>query len=107
VDKLVFAEGIVRAIINKQHQFYVQDKGDDSEHITNIKRTIVAMSDYLKSEGLPKEDVDAVTGNLVQLCKDQYLEESLANRTDEDEKEVREESTIFFDYIYEHEEYPS
>jgi len=46
-----------------------------------------------------------VVDNLIQLSREKYVEESLANR-DEDEKEVIAESTIFFDHVYDHEEYP-
>lgn len=29
MDRLIFAEGIGKAIINRQHQFYVENTGDD------------------------------------------------------------------------------
>ena len=106
MDELIFAEGLGEAIISKQHQFYVEDRSDDLEYISNIKRIITSMSEYLESEGLPRDGISKVVDNLIQISRDQYLEENLANRIDEGEKEVREESTIFFDYVYEHEEYP-
>jgi len=57
MDRLVLAEGIGKAIINKQHQYYVEDQSEDLEHIMNLKRIIVAMSDYLESEGFPGDGI--------------------------------------------------
>lgn len=63
------------------------------------------MSDYLESEGLPGDGIGKVVDNLIQLSREKYIKENLANR-DEDEKEIIEESTVFFDYVYDHEKYP-
>lgn len=63
------------------------------------------MSDYLKSEGLPEEALITVSDNLRQLGKGLFLD-SFATEKDQDVGAIREESGIWFDYIYEHEEYP-
>ncbi len=106
MDELIFAEGIGKAIINRQHQFYVEDKSDDLGHISNIKRIITAMSEYLESEGVPEDGIGNVIDNLIQISRDLYSEGSLENRVGEDEQELIAESEAWFDYIYEHEEYP-
>ncbi len=51
--------------------------------------------------------INTLTDNLRQLCKDPFIDSCLANRDeDEDKQEKKEDSEIYFDYIYEHEEYP-
>ena len=75
------------------------------KHITSLKRIIVAMSDYLESEVLPGEGLITLSDNLRRLGKDLFLD-SFATEKDQDVGAIREESGIWFDYIYEHEEYP-
>ena len=107
MDKLKFAECLGKKIIEAQHDYYRVEKSDDLKHITNIKRIIVAISDYLKSDGLQDEGTDAIAENLRQLSKRLFLESCISNRhEDENEDEVRAESEIYFDYIYKYEKYP-
>ena len=107
MDKLKFAEGLGKKIMEAQHDYFRAEKSDDLEHITNIKRIIVAISDYLKSDGLPGDGINTIAENLRQLSKRLFLESCISNRhEDEDEDEIRAESEIYFDYIYKHEKYP-
>ena len=107
MDKFTFAEGLGETIIKSQHDYFAAGHSDDLNHITNLKRIIVAISEYLKSEGLPENGINTLIDNLRQLCKDPFIDSCLANRDeDEDKQEVKEDSEIYFDYIYEHEEYP-
>ena len=107
MDKLEFAEGLGKKIIEKQHDYLTAGSGEDLEHIPNLKRIIMAISEYLESDGLPKDGIIAVTNNLINLSKDLFIDSCLTNKDEEDEEqEVREESESWFDYIYEHEEYP-
>ncbi|MFH1075430.1 MAG: hypothetical protein V1753_01075 [Pseudomonadota bacterium] len=101
------AEEIGRSIIKKQHEFFTSDQLDDLEHITNIKRIIEGIADYLKSHGLSESDITVVADNLNHFGKNLYIELCCDNR-DKSEKmeEVRSESTAFYDYIFEHGEYP-
>jgi hypothetical protein len=105
MDKLEFAEGLGKSIIERQHEFFVDKSSEDLKHITNLKRIIVAMSDYLKSEGLSGEGLITVLDNLRRLGKGLFLD-SCAAEKDQDVGAIREESGIWFDYICEHEEYP-
>jgi hypothetical protein len=107
MNELTFAEGLGEKIIRSQHDYFAAGHSEDLDHITTLKRIIIAISEYLKSEGLPEDGINDLTDNLRQLCKDLFIDSCLANRDeDENEQEVREESEIWFDYIYEHEEYP-
>ena len=107
MDKLAFAEGLGKKIIKNQNDFFKDDKSDDLAHVTNIKRIIVAISAHLKSEDVPADGINAVAESLKKLSKDLFLTSCLLNKDeDEDEDDVREDSEIWFDYIYEHEEYP-
>jgi hypothetical protein len=106
MDKLSFAEGLGKKIITSQQDSF--EAGNDLEdigHITNIKRIIVAISEYLKSEDMPEDGINAMADSLKQLGKGLFVTGCVSNR-DEDEDDVREDSEIWFDYIYKHEEYP-
>ena len=72
-----------------------------------MTRIIVAISDYLKSEDVREDGINAMADSLRQLGKGLFVTGCVSNKKeDEDEDEFREDSEIWFDYIYEHEEYP-
>ncbi|MCK4728315.1 MAG: hypothetical protein KAT27_05285 [Desulfobacterales bacterium] len=51
MDKLSFAEALGKKIItSQQNSFEAGNDLEDISHITNIKRIILAISDYLKSD---------------------------------------------------------
>ena len=108
MDKLHFAEGLGKKIIkSQQDSFEAGSEFDDLSHITNMKRIIVAISEYLKTEDVPENGINAMVDSLKQLGKELFVAECVSVKDeDEDEDDVREDSEIWFDYIYEHEEYP-
>jgi len=108
MDKLSFAEGLGKKIIKSQQKsFEAGNDLEDLSYITNIKRIIVAISDYLKSEDVPEDGINAMADSLRQLSKGLFVTGCVSNKDeDEDEDEFREDSEIWSDYIYEHEEYP-
>jgi len=108
MDKLSFAEGLGKKIIkSQQDSFEAGSEFDDLSHITNMKRIIVAISEYLKSEDVPEDGINAMADSLKQLGKGLFVTGCVSSKDeDEDEGDVREDSEIWFDYIYEHEEYP-
>ena len=107
MDKLKFAEGLVKKIIEDRHNFFNTETSEDLEHITNIKRMIKSVSDYLKYEGLSEKDVNDLAGELRQFTRSKYVEMCIANKFEgEDDEAVCQESEVLFDYIYENEEYP-
>jgi hypothetical protein len=105
MDKLSFAEELGKKILTSQQDFFKDDHGDDLEHITNVKRIIVAISDHLKSEDVSEDGINAMADSLKQLGKGLFVAGCVSNR-DEDEDEFGEDSEIWFDYIHKHEEYP-
>ena len=107
MEKLKFAEGLGKKIIERQHDFFSTGDGEDLEHITNIKRIIAAISEYLKYEGLSENGINDLADQLIQLARSEYIEMCISNKFEgEDDGVVTEESEIWFDYIYENEEYP-
>ena len=108
MDKLAFAKGLGEKIIkSQQNSFEAGNDLGDLGHITNMKRIIVAISEYLKSEDVPEDGISAMGDSLKQLGKGLFVAECISVKDeDEDEDDVREDSEIWFDYIYEHEEYP-
>ncbi len=73
MGKLGVAAGIGNKIIEGQHDFFDAGNDDELAHITNIKRIIAAISDYLGSEGLPRDEIGTVGDNLRGLFKDLFL----------------------------------
>jgi hypothetical protein len=107
MEKLEFTKGLGEAIIRAQHESFVSEKSENLHHIANLKRIIKAISEYLKSEGLNVESIKGVSDDLENLSRSLFLESSLSSKHDaEDEETVRAESPLWFDHIYEHEEYP-
>jgi hypothetical protein len=107
MEKLEFAKALGEKIIKSQHDYFESNDSEDLGHITNLKRIIVAIAEYLKSEIDSEEEVDDLVEHLRQFSKTLYLSECIKNKDeDENEAEIREESEIWFDYIFENEEYP-
>ena len=107
MEKLEFAKALGEKIIKSQHDYFETNDSEDLGHITNLKRIIVAIAEYLKSEIDSEEEVDDLVEHLRQFSKTLYLSECIKNKDeDENEAEIREESEIWFDYIFENEEYP-
>jgi hypothetical protein len=107
MDRLKFARGLGKMIIEAQHDYFKAGNSQDLEHITNIKRIIAAISGYLDSDGLTKDWISAMAEDLRQLSKKIFVESCISNKyEDEDYEVVRAESETWFDYIYENEEYP-
>ena len=50
MEKLEFAKALGEKIIKSQHEYFVTTKSEDLDHITNLKRIIVAIAEYLESE---------------------------------------------------------
>ena len=107
MEKLKFAEGLGKKIIKDRHHFFDTEESEDLEHITNIKRIIASMSEYLKNEGLSQDGINDLANQLRQFARSKYIEMCISNKyEDEDDEAVCEESEVLFDYIYDNEEYP-
>ena len=107
MEKLEFAKAIGEKVIKSQHDHFATAKSEDLEHITNLKRIIVAIAEYLKSDIVSEDKTDKLVDHLRRFSKTLYLNECIKNKDDnEDEGKIREESDIWFDYIFENEEYP-
>jgi hypothetical protein len=107
MEKLKLAEGLGESIIKDQHDFFTTTKSEDLEHITNIKRIIGSISEYLRPEDLPEDGINSLAEYLKQLARSLYIEACISNKYEgDDDKAVREESEAWFDYIYENEKYP-
>ena len=74
MDILEFAEGLGKKIIKDQHQFFDTEESEDLEHITNIKRIIVSISDYLSTEGVSEDKINDLAGDLRDLARKSYLD---------------------------------
>ena len=64
MEKLKMAKALGEKIIKSHHDFFVATSREDLNHITNLKRMIVAISEYLKSENISKDRVDDLVEHL-------------------------------------------
>jgi hypothetical protein len=107
MEKLEFAKALGEKIIKSQHDHFAATKSEDLEHITNLKRIIVAIAEYLKSDIISENKTDMLVEHLKRFSKTLYINNCIKNKDDnEDEGKIREESEIWFDYIFVNEQYP-
>ena len=107
MDKFAFIEGLGKRIIESHHDFFVDNDSQDLDHIGTFKRTIVTIAEYLKSEGLQEDQINTLIEYYKKISRDLFISTCISNKDyDEDEGLVKKESEIWFDYIYEHEDYP-
>ncbi|MFC1814510.1 hypothetical protein ACFL0M_00925 [Thermodesulfobacteriota bacterium] len=107
MEKVSFATEMGKKIIESQHKYFATGNSEDILHITNIKRIIMAISEYLRSLDVPEDEISSVAEKLRELTKGLFLDSCMANiKEGEDPKEREDDSITWFDYIYENEEYP-
>ena len=107
MEKLEFAKVLGEKIIKSQHEFFKANNSEDLEHITNLKRIVVAISECLKSDNVSEDKVNDLVELFRRFSKTLYLNECIKYKDeDENEGKVREESEIWFDYIFKNEKYP-
>ena len=96
MEKLKFAEGLGKKIIERQHGFFSTGDGDDLEHIANIKRIIASISEYLKYEGLSEDGINDLADQLRQFARSEYIEMCISNKFEgENDGVVTEDSAIY------------
>ncbi len=107
MDIVEVAEAIGKKIIQSQNNYFEDSDSEDLDHITTLKRIIVAISEYLGLEDVPEDKIIGLSRYFRKVSKELYINACITNKSqEEDGAVVREESEIWFDYIYENEEYP-
>jgi hypothetical protein len=100
LEKLEIAKGLGETIIKALHNSFVSQRSEDLHHITSLKQIIMAIAEYLNSEGLNAEGVNGITEHLNGLGKSLFLESCLSSKdATEDEETVRGDSALWFDHI--------
>ena len=107
MEKLELVRTLGEKIIKGQHDYFAAAKIEDLDHITNLKRIIVAIAEYLKSENVSEDKKDDLIEHLRGFSKTLYINNCIKNKNeDENEGQIIKESEIWFDYIFENEKYP-
>ena len=107
MDKFEIAEELGKKIIQRQQDFFAEGNSEDLNHITNQKRIITSIAEYLESDNLPAHQIKQIDVQLRQTVKELFINTCISNKDDdEDEATAKESSEIWFDYIYENEKYP-
>jgi hypothetical protein len=107
MDKFEIAEELGKKIIKNQQDYFAEGNSEDVHHITNQKRIITSITEYLESDNLPAHQIKQTLVQLEQRAKELFISTCISKMDDdEDEESVKESSEIWFDYIYENEKYP-
>ena len=73
MEKSEFAKALGEKIIKSQHDYFETNKSEDLDHITNLKRIIEAIAEYLKSEIVSGEEVDDLVEHFRRFSKTLYI----------------------------------
>ena len=107
MEKLEIARTLGEKIIVSQHDYFRTTTSEDLDHITNLKRIIVAIAEYLKSEIVSEAKTDELVEHFRRFSKTLYINNCIKNKNeDENEGQIKKESERWFDYIFEKEKYP-
>ena len=110
MKEIKIAEGIGKEIIKNLHDYYEEITMDDAEYIPLIKRVIKAINNHIVLYDISKSESETLKEILLIYARDLYVEICQTNAKDDNENisstQIKEESEEFFDYVYEHEEYP-
>ena len=92
-----------KAAILQLHRRYQQESLDDADHIPALKPVIQGISQVADDAAGQQQ----ARQELLKYAREQYVQWSLENcDNEEDPQQVMEEGLYWFDYIYEHEQYP-
>ncbi len=100
ITKTVLEFGLT--LVERQHQFFLDESIDNSEHVPAIRRIADSAHAYLKSLGIPSERCNKVKKDLIARGRDLFIEEWMRS-LDEDEgppdEEGRQEARRTFDQL--------
>jgi hypothetical protein len=80
MDIVEVAEAIGKKIIQTQNLYFEDSDSEDIEHITTLKRIIVAISEYLRLEDVPEDKISALADYFKQVTKQLYINACIMNK---------------------------
>jgi hypothetical protein len=80
MEKLEIARTLGEKIIKSQHDYFETAKNEDLDHITNLKRIIVAIVEYLKSEIVSEAITDELVEHFRRFSKTLYVSTCIKNK---------------------------
>ena len=90
------------ALIERQHQLFVEESLDNSEHVPAIKRIANTALGYLKGSGISSDIAEKVRDKLISRGRDLFVEEwmrSLEEDEDPPDEQEREEAIDTFEEL--------
>ncbi len=87
------------ALVEKQHQLFVEESLDNSEHVPAIKRIADTAYEYLEVNGISSNIGEKVREKLISRSRDLFIEEwmrPLEEDEDSPDQEEREEAINTF-----------
>lgn len=99
IIKTVTEFGMV--LIEKQHQFFLDDSIDNSEHVPAIKRIADAADEYLKGQGISVDRAKKVKAELINRGRDLFVQTWMTPEEDDEllDEEDRREAKQTFDEL--------
>jgi hypothetical protein len=103
----VGVEEITVSIITRLFERYDKRKFDDVEFIPIIKYVIQGALDTAEENEFPGSQIDVLHESLLQYAQQLYIQCWLMQAEEGEDKELEAvDGSNWFQYIYEHEEYP-
>lgn len=106
-------EGSAKIIVRRLHDLYVQQKLEDSEYVRNVRTIINATEEFVSENSDIFTSPRIVKQVLYDYAKHVWITHAKASTkqgNDLDDPENSLEDTryfeYFYDYIYQHDEYP-
>jgi hypothetical protein len=89
------------ALVEKQHQFFLDESLDNSEHVPAIKRIADTAYGYLRGKGVNLDISKKVKKELINHGRDLFIETWMTPEEDEDRlgEEDRREATKTFNEL--------
>lgn len=111
MQSIAAVEGIAKAIIQTIFDDFLQSKLDDSEYVRNIKSVIDGADKFLKDNRELINDPETLKDILYAFAKALWRENqrSMCIPENEETGETKDEGyyEYYFDYLYQHGNYPN
>ena len=95
-----------KSILNQQHLYVSNSDLDDLNHISEMKVVIKGIQKYLDSKNFSEIDVNIVINTLEDTALKNFLDHCSATAKSMDTPVDEELDREYYQYIYEHGDYP-
>ena len=73
-------KGLGKSNSKAHHDFFEDHDSEDIDHVVTLKRTIVAITEYLKSESIQEDKINTLTGYYKKISRGLYISACISNK---------------------------